>query len=206
MARLAAAWSATTMMKIAHQPNERRRRCTLLVTLAAACVLSPGFLLAASTKTPLGVSGLRTEYKENPLGIDAHKPRLSWVLVSSGRGVQQSAYELRVARTEAAVRSGRDLVWTSGRVASPESTQRAYEGPALQSGARYHWQVRAWDGAGAASAWSVPAWWETGLLEPSDWKANWIEPDLPEDVKTSGPAPMLRRAFKLSGAIARARA
>ena len=149
---------------------------------------------------------MRTEYKENPLGIDARKPRLSWQLVSSGRGVRQSAYEIRVARTEAAVRGGHDLVWTSGRVASDESTQRTYEGPALQSGQRYHWQVRVWDGAGTASPWSTPAWWEMGLLEPSDWKASWIEPDLPEDVKTSGPAPMLRRAFKLSGAVARARA
>ncbi len=45
-----------------------------------------------------------------------------------------------------------------------------------------------------------------GLLEPSDWKASWIEPDLPEDVTKSGPVPMLRREFKLSGAVARARA
>ena len=91
-------------------------------------------------------------------------------------------------------------------MASDESTQRAYEGPALQSGQRYHWQVRAWDGGGTASAWSAPAWWEMGLLEPSDWKASWIEPDLPEDVKTSGPAPLLRHSFKLGGVVERARA
>ena len=40
-----------------------------------------------------------------------------------------------------------DLVWDSGRVASDESTQRAYDGQALRSGQRYHWQVRVWDGA-----------------------------------------------------------
>ena len=40
------------------------------------------------------------------------------------------------------------LVWSSGRVASDESTQRVYEGPALRSGERYHWQVRVWDGGG----------------------------------------------------------
>ena len=53
----------------------------------------------------LRVVGLRTEYKENPLGIDARKPRLSWQLVVRGRGVRQSAYEIRVARSDAA--SGR---------------------------------------------------------------------------------------------------
>ena len=63
-----------------------------------------------------------------------------------------------------------------------------------------------WDGSAKASAWSAPAWWEMGLLEPSDWKASWIEPGLPEDVTKSGPVPMLRREFKLNGAVARARA
>ena len=43
-------------------------------------------------------------------------------------------------------------------------------------------------------------------FSPSDWKASWIEPGLPEDVTKSGPAPMLRREFKLSGAVERARA
>ena len=60
--------------------------------------------------------------------------------------------------------------------------------------------------AGRPSPWSAPAWWEMGLLEPADWKASWIEPDLPEDVVEAGTAPMLRREFKVSGAVERARA
>ena len=45
-----------------------------------------------------------------------------------------------------------------------------------------------------------------GLLSPSDWKASWIEPQLPEDTSKSGPAPMLRREFKLNGDVESARA
>ena len=45
-----------------------------------------------------------------------------------------------------------------------------------------------------------------GLLQPVDWKASWIEPELPEDPKTSGPSPMLRRDFAVKGDVERARA
>ncbi len=178
----------------------------------AACVavqlwsVPPALAYAGPKEPALKIAGLRTEYKENPLGIDARKPRFSWQLRSGARGVTQSAYEIRVARTERGARGGSDRTWTSGRVASEESIHRPYDGPPLQSGRRYYWQVRVWDGAGKPTTWSDPAWFEMGLLEPSDWKASWIEPDLPEDVKTSGPAPMLRHEFKAKGGVERARA
>jgi alpha-L-rhamnosidase len=154
----------------------------------------------------LRVTRLRTEYKENPLGIDSPQPRFRWQLQSGSRGVVQSAYELRVARSESAARAGRDLVWGSGRVASDASTQVPYAGPALRSGERLYWQVRVWDGGGRASAWSEPGSWEMGLIQPSDWKASWIEPELPQDPSKPGPAPMLRREFKVAANVASARA
>src|SRR5688572_32620081 len=137
-----------------------RTALPLAACVAAQLISVPALARAhAAPKEPaLKVAALRTEYKENPLGIDALRPRLSWQLQSGARGVAQSAYEVRVAPTERAMRAGRDLVWSSGRVASDESTQRAYEGPPLQSGHRYYWQVRVWDGGGKASAWSEPAW------------------------------------------------
>jgi alpha-L-rhamnosidase len=151
--------------------------------------------------TALKLTGLCTEYKENPLGIDARKPRLSWQLQASGRGVMQAAYQIRVAKSSAEVQAGKNLVWDSGKVNSEESIHRVYEGPSLQSGQRYYWQVRVWDGSGNASNWSEAAYFEMGLLDAADWKAGWIEPDLPEDPKKSNPAPMLRRAFKVNGAM-----
>jgi alpha-L-rhamnosidase len=178
------------------------------VSVALHLCAPPSPLLAQSRTKDAAVEavGLRAEYATRPLGVGVRKPRLGWQLQSAARGVVQSAYQVRVAASERSLRAGQDLVWDSGRVASGESTQRAYDGPPLASARRYFWQVRVWDGPGRPSAWSAPAWWEMGLLEPGDWKASWIEPDLSEDVTKPGPVPMLRREFRLRGPVERARA
>jgi hypothetical protein len=62
--------------------------CTGLPLLLAAP--SPR-AFAAKGETPLRVVGLRTGDKENPLGIDARKPRLSWRIESDGRTPQCAA-------------------------------------------------------------------------------------------------------------------
>jgi alpha-L-rhamnosidase len=155
------------------------------------------------------VEGLRTEYRENPLGIDNRAPRLSWRIVSGGRNVRQAAYQIRVAPVSAkrpAVAATASLQWDTGRVASAESIQRVYEGKPFASGQRYVWQVQVWDEKGRSSGWSEPAWWEMGLLTPADWRASWIEPGLPEDIETSPPSPLLRRDFRLKRPVAAARA
>jgi alpha-L-rhamnosidase len=154
----------------------------------------------------LRVEGLRTEYKDNPLGIDSRAPRLSWRIAADVRNVRQSAYQIRVARSAGDLRTARQLMWDSGRVASSESIHRVYEGKPLASGQRYVWEVQVWDEQGRASGWSAPAWWEMGLLSPADWRTKWIELALPEDVTSSPPAPMLRRTFRLKQAIQSARA
>ena len=180
----------------------------LVVALLAVSFVAPPISDASpqASPGPLRVEHLRVEYRENPLGIDVRAPRLSWQIRADTRNVVQQAWHVRVARTEADLRNGRALVWDSGRVESGESIHRVYAGPPLVSAQRYFWQVQVWDARGRASGWSAPAWWEMGLLAPSDWRAQWIEPGLPEDSKESPPAPMLRRAFRLDKAVRSARA
>jgi len=184
--------------------NTRRLFAALFILLMIGMVAVSSF----QKPTPPGLSAvaLRTEYAANPIGIDVRAPRLSWQIQGNARGVAQSAYQVRVAPNERALQSGNGLTWDSGVVKSGDSVNVMYAGPALQTGQRYHWHVRVWDGGGAASGWSEAAFWEIGLLQPSDWKASWIEPDLPEDVTKSGPSPMLRREFSITGDIERARA
>jgi alpha-L-rhamnosidase len=120
---------------------------------------------------------LRCEYLENPQGIDASRPRLSWQVRASGenpRGLRQEAYQVFVASTPELLRTGKVDLWDSGKVKSGETLGIEYAGRALGSRARCYWQVRVWDHEGNESPWSEPAQWTMGLLEEQDWTAHWI--------------------------------
>ena len=128
------------------------------------------FLTSFCYATP---SHLRCEYLENPLGIDAVNPQLSWQSDNQERDWQQSAYQILVASSEQTLHTGKPDVWDSGKQNSPESVGILYAGPKLESRKRYYWTVKTWDSKGKISE-SQPAWWEMGLLDKSDWKAKWI--------------------------------
>jgi alpha-L-rhamnosidase len=136
---------------------------------------------------------LRCEYRDNPLGIDAAKPRLSWVTEARGqkaevRGQKQTAYQILVASTPELLVKDKGDLWDSGKVVSDQSIQVEYGGKPLESRLVCYWKVRVWlaapkfpseggDKDGKATAWSQPAWWSMGLLKPDDWQAKWIKPD-----------------------------
>lgn len=135
-----------------------------LLLLAGLLWLAPG-ARAGPDSTP---SNLKVEYSDAPLGLDEPAPRLAW----HSPVTRQTAYRIRVATSPRFASA--DMVWDSGKVASDANVQIAYAGPALASRQRYWWQVQVWDADGVPGAWSVPGWWEMGLLAPSDWSAKWI--------------------------------
>ncbi|RYZ50317.1 MAG: alpha-L-rhamnosidase, partial [Chitinophagaceae bacterium] len=141
------------------------------------------------------VAGCQVENFSNPVGLDTKQPRFTWQLASTQRGVLQTAYEIRVAKSAASAKSGKELTWHSGKVNNDSSVQVAYKGSPLQSGQRYFWQVRVWDNQGKASDWSTPAFFQMALLSPADWKAKWIEPGYTED-SVLRPSPFFRKTFQ----------
>lgn len=158
-------------------------------------------LLAFISQAQTIVQHLLTENLKNPVGLDSKLPRFSWQLEAPGRNIQQTAYEIRISKES----NGKTSLWNSGKVTSSQSLHIVYGGPALQSDKKYYWQIRVWDNKGKVSAWSAPAWWQTGLFEAADWKAQWIQPGYTED-SIQRPSPLLRKEFTASKKIVSATA
>jgi len=109
-----------------------------------------------------------------------------------------------VGEDASALTKGDRIVWKTDVVNSDQSLLVAYNGPAITSRKRYYWQVKVTDNLGNSSGWSASQYFEMGLLLPEDWKAKWIQADIPGD-SAGQPAPLLRRAFELAKSVKRAR-
>ena len=119
----------------------------------------------------LEVGSLRTEYLENPLGLDATLPRLGWKLYSSGTNVMQTAYHIQASGTK----DFNDLLWDTGKIESDQSQAILYAGPSLKTLQRVYWRVKVWGNHDEVSLFSEYAFFEMGLLHTSDWHAFWID-------------------------------
>jgi len=129
---------------------------------------------------------------------------------SSGRGQEQTAYRILVARSLRTLEAGRGDLWDSGKVESSQSVNVIYAGEKLASGQCCFWKVRVWGKDGASSDWSAVSFWEMGLLKDSDWKGHWISdgkplPEKDADFYHDDPAPLFRREFKVSASVKDAR-
>ena len=143
---------------------------------------------------------LRTEYFDHPVGLGEARPRFSWWVNDNRSGARQTAYQIIVGK-----QAGSSELWDSGKVQSDRSVFVTYEGTPLTSRSIGWWQVRTWDAQGCESPWSAHASFEIGLLEPSDWSAQWIGSSVVGGPKSSAPCPYFRRTFTLEKSILRAR-
>jgi len=150
----------------------------------------------------LRVENLKCEYKHNPIGIDVLNPRFFWTLSSDRQNVMQTAYQIQVAPDD----SFTDVLWDTGKYLSDQSVQVEYAGAGLKSRCRYFFRVRCWDNHQDQSEWSETAFFEMGLLDKSEWTAQWITPDIDIDPSKAKPCPLLRKTFDVTGQIKHARA
>jgi alpha-L-rhamnosidase len=169
---------------------------------------SPAITITVTDPSVLTMTAtnLLCEDLQNPLGIDVTLPRLSWINHLPERGGGQSAYQILVASSPAILAQNQGDLWNSGKVVSDQSVLVSYDGQTLGSGEACYWMVRVWDENGIASAWSPPGMWSMGLLNASDWTAQWIGMDENTNISPAPPSPMLRKSFAISKTVARATA
>ncbi|MFO0981518.1 MAG: family 78 glycoside hydrolase catalytic domain [Planctomycetota bacterium] len=179
------------------------RSSSILLTSCLLALSSGCASLMAPPASPLVLQQLTCEYLVNPLGIDVREPRLSWVLTTANealRGQEQTAYRVLVATSRERLAADDGDLWDSGRVASDRTLHITYAGRELVSRMDCYWKARVWDEREHASAWSEPATWSMGLLDPADWQARWI------GAPGCGDSPWLRQVFTLDAAPVDARA
>jgi len=164
----------------------------------------------SSVSSAVAILNPRTELKTSPLGIDVAKPRLSWELHSDARGIIQTAYEIIVSNNQQNVENNIGSSWQSGKVVSHSTFGVVFAGKPLASFTRYFWKVRIWDGNDQPSEWSSVSWFETAMMNESDWQAQWISDPHPlpvndEDFYKDQPAPLIRKDFIIEKEVSSAR-
>ena len=127
----------------------------------------------------------------NPIGVDFQHPEISWICDG---GVRQSAYRV-VAKVDG------ETVWDSGRVESAQMSV-CYV-PPLKSRMRVELSVTLWDENGVMGEESC-AYFEMGLISPSDFLARWITGNYKVDRKKRYPADYFRKIFSV-GRVKKAR-
>ncbi|MBT8038229.1 MAG: glycoside hydrolase family 78 protein [Verrucomicrobiae bacterium] len=190
----------------------------VVITMALTCLST-----SLSAAPEIKVIDLRCEYLVNPLGIDVTQPRLSWKLQSDVRGQKQSQYQIIVASSLGKLNKGIGDLWDTGIVSSNQTTHIPYNGIPLKSSMQAFWKVSVWGKDRRESGWSNSAMWSMGLLQKSDWSAEWIGYDAtPKEVakmpvrnfkhkpkakpkfKSYLPAQYLRKDFRLTQKVTRA--
>lgn len=165
----------------------------LLVFLWIACHFS--VYAAVSEK----INILRCEYLATPLGIDVPSPRLGWRLPDGIGG--QKAYRVMVGVDSARVARDTGDCWDSGKLVSDEALT-VYSGKKLEPYTRYYWKVCAWDEDGRLFESDVTCF-ETGVVDESNWKGNWITDTHNIHLK---PAAYFRKVFGTRRRVHEARA
>ncbi len=164
----------------------------LLATITYSC---------SQSNADFSAVNLKCEYLVNPLGVDTPQPRFTWQMSDTREGAEQGSWQI-IVTTAGESNSGREnIIWDSEKVNSSASLVK-YCGPALKPFTRYSWSVTIWDQKGKESQSSETAFFETGMMDKSNWKGTWISDTRDVNLK---PAPYFRKEFSATKKIVSAR-
>ena len=149
----------TELMDRPARPAYSKVKAWALGAIAAAwfvCMALP-VVAAADGAGSIVPARLRCEQQDNPIGLDAARPRLSWICQAAApgrRGLRQTAFQVLAASSQAGLQRDEGDLWDSGKVASDESILVNYAGQPWRARQQCFWKVRLWDQDGRMSPWS----------------------------------------------------
>jgi len=162
---------------------------------------------AVINKDETHVARLRCENRDNPIGVDVEKPRLSWWLESNlERGIKQVAYRILVATSKKNLFDDYGDLWDSGKKMGNKSISILYDGSTLKTGQNVFWKVMVWYSTNLSmqkefrTEWSNINSWTCGKMKFEDWQGDWIGTN--QDTKHG--AIYLRKEIKLLKPVKRA--
>lgn len=141
----------------------------------------------------LSIKELTIEYRKNPLGLDTLKPRFSWKLSSDKKDTIQTKYQIIVS-------TDNKVLWDSGEVLKDTSICIEYEGAIFVPQTKYEVALKITDNHGETAI--ETGWFETGLLSPENWQADWITHGFEDNIE---PCAVFVTEFTSQKEIARAR-
>ena len=137
---------------------------------------------------------LRTEYRENPIGLTDKAPRFSWKIESEEQNTIQTAYEINVTDEKG------NVVWNSGKKASDQSVLIPYEGEKLADEMLYKVEVSVADNHGNVE--SIEGTFETGIFDNTEFTAKMITSDFPAEETA---CPVFGKTFAIDKKVKKAR-
>lgn len=137
------------------------------------------------------VAGLSCDYLTDPLGIDNTRPMFGWKVQGALAGDCQTHCRILVSSSLEKLQEDCGDLWDSGKLRTSEQIALKYAGKPLESGAVAYWKAKIWTKKEGETEWSSPARFSIGLLNASDWKADFICHDSVSD------CPLFWKRFKI---------
>ncbi len=168
-----------------------KKICTCILLFVCSCSV----LLSQS----LTLKDAKYELRYDGVNFSLAKPVFSWKLLSEAKNVMQEAYAIKVATDLRSLRSGKNLVWNTGKISGDKSIAVPYKGEELKSRQTYYWQVTVWDNKGKSAKSEIQQW--TCGLQESDWEAQWIQR---QDAEADGQVVSFRKIIEVGKPIEKA--